>query len=77
MTVEELREEAKKLGYKIIKVNPPRVAQYQRCRDCKYLTGDKHTIGIECMHPTREFRTRTAHFKYPSAKACKLYERED
>ena len=76
MTVAELRKEAKKLGYKIIKVNPPRVAKYQKCRDCKYLTGEKSTIGIECMNPDKRFRTKTAHFKYPHTKACKLYERE-
>lgn len=77
MTVKELRAEARKLGYKIVKVNPPKVAKYDKCRDCKYLTGIKSTIGVECMNPTKEFKTNTAHFKYPHTKACKLFEREE
>lgn len=77
MTVEKLRKEARKLGYKIIKVNPPRVAKYNRCRDCKYLTGIESTIGVECMNENKQFRTKTARFKYPCAKACKLFERKE
>ena len=77
LTVAELRKEARKLGYKIIKVNPPRVAKYNRCRDCKWLNTDSHrSIGYECTHPTKEFRTSTAHFKYKHNKACKLYEKK-
>ncbi len=78
MTAEELRKEARKLGYKIVKVNPPRVAQYQRCKDCKWLDMNSHcSIGYECIHPTREFRTKTAKWKYSHTKACRLFERKE
>lgn len=76
-TVPELRAEAKRMGYKIIKVNPPRTANYIKCKDCKYLCGEKTNIGIECMHPTRKFRTRLAHYKPPANKACLQFERKD
>lgn len=78
MTVEELRAEARKLGYKIVKVNPPRVAKYDKCRDCKYLIGEKKSIGIECMNQDKQFHNSgTAHYKYPHTKACKLFERKE
>lgn len=76
-TVPELRAEAKRMGYKIIKVNPPRSAKYIKCKDCKYLCGKKTNIGIECMHPTRKFRTQLAHYKPPANKACLKFERKD
>jgi transcriptional regulator with XRE-family HTH domain len=76
-TVPELRAEAKRMGYKIIRVNPPRSAKYIKCKDCKYLCGKKTNIGIECMHPTRKFRTQLAHYKPPANKACLQFERKD
>lgn len=76
-TVPELRAEAKRMGYKIIKVNPPRTAKYIKCKDCKYLCGKKTNIGIECLHPTRKFRTQLAHYKPPANKACLKFERKD
>lgn len=77
MTVQELREEAEKLGYRIIKVNPPRVAKYIKCKDCVYLTGEKTQIGIMCMNPNKTFKTSTAHYKYPHAKACMKFKRKE
>lgn len=77
MTVTELREEAKKLGYRLIKINPPRIAKYQKCRDCRYLVGKKTQIGVECMNPYKTFKTSTAHYKYPHAKACMKFESKE
>lgn len=75
MTVEELREEANKLGYIIIKRNPTRIAKYQKCGQCKYLTGEVKSIGIRCMNPDKVFQNdSTAPYKYKCQKACKLFE---
>lgn len=46
-----------------------------KCNQCKYLSDEKCTIGRKCLHPTKVFHTSTAHWKYPSCKACKLFEK--
>lgn len=75
MNVSELRAEAKKLGYTIIKTNPPRVAKYRKCQDCKWLdTEHRCSIGYKCTNPDKYFRTKTAMWKYKHTKSCKLFE---
>ena len=44
---------------------------YERCRDCKWLSDEKHSIGFRCVAPGKVWKSTTAMFKYPSAKACK------
>ena len=57
------------------------------CRDCKWLTGERTSNGIECMNPENqakweermtlwmgEFRMPNAGWKHPSANACKRFE---
>lgn len=48
-----------------------------KCNQCKYLSDEKCTIGRKCIHPTKLFHTSTACWKYPSCKACKLFEEKD
>ena len=63
---------------------------HEKCRDCKWLTGKRSSIGIECMQPDNqkkwnekeEVRRRAniyfvkvvARYRQPSAKACKRFE---
>ena len=44
-----------------------------KCRDCVYYTGNKTSLGIECMHPQRTFRSKKAHFRQPDDN-CKHWE---
>ena len=79
MTIEELRKEAEKLGYVVVKkqVSRYKPATYNKCKDCKHWKGEKRSIGRECLHPTKEFmNSETAHYKYSSQKACKLFEED-
>ena len=48
--------------------------RYKKCKQCKWLTGEKKVIGIECMNPVKHFRSHTAHYKQPTGLACKLFE---
>ena len=41
-----------------------------KCRECAYLSGEKHSIGIECKCPYKIFRTKLSHIKQPSGQAC-------
>ena len=80
LTVQELREEARKLGYKIVKVYPPRVSKYNKCKDCIWLDmqGEKTVIGYECKCIYKHFNNpTTAHYKAPSGKACKCFKATD
>ena len=48
------------------------------CRDCKYLSKERVSyIGNECINPNKRFRGSTAKWKYPSAKACLMFEGKD
>lgn len=80
MTIYELRKEAKKQGYKLVRLTPsekPKKADYEKCRDCKWLNTENHCcIGYECVCPHKWFRTQTAMWKYKHNKACKYFERE-
>ena len=52
----------------------------KKCGDCKWLCGDKSTVGIACLHPDRPFQpnsSRVAHYKYKTSKACKRFERRE
>ena len=51
-----------------------------KCGDCKWLCGNKSTVGIACLHPDRPFyllASDVAKFKYKSTKACKRFERKE
>lgn len=47
-----------------------------RCYHCRFFNGEKSTVGIACTNPMKEWRTRTAKYKQPSMKACKMFERK-
>ena len=52
----------------------------KKCGDCKWLCGDKSTVGIACLHPDRPFQPNSssvAHYKYKTSKACKRFEKEE
>lgn len=46
------------------------------CRDCKYLNGEKSSVGIACTNPNKAFRSRTAKFKQKATAACKMFEQK-
>lgn len=51
-----------------------------KCGDCKWLCGNKSTVGIACLHPDRPFyllASDVAKFKYKSTRACKRFERKE
>ena len=58
-----------------------------KCKDCRWLTGEKKTIGVGCENPENkekwekrkwlwkgEYRMPCAMYKQPSALACKKFE---
>ena len=54
-----------------------------KCGDCRYLTGEKTTIGIECLEPRNQWkwgkkrpnnRWNCARYKYPSTPACTKFQ---
>ena len=47
-----------------------------RCYHCRFFNGEKSSVGIACTNPIKEWRTRTAKYKQPSMKACKMFERK-
>ena len=63
---------------------------YLRCKDCKWLIGERKKVGIECMQPDNQekwaYKTLllekagafypkvVARYKPPTSKACKRYE---
>lgn len=52
----------------------------KKCGDCKWLCGNKSTVGIACLHPDRPFQPNSssvAHYKYKSSRACKRFERRE
>ena len=61
-----------------------------KCKDCKWLTGQKNIRGIECMNPVLqekwnkaktlwmgELRKDSARYKQGSALACKKFEAKE
>lgn len=80
MTIDEIRAEAEKLGYHVVKnraSSNPNMGK-KKCRDCVWLDmSEKCTIGYECKNTIKYFRTWTAKYKYASSPCCKLFaERE-
>lgn len=49
--------------------------KYDCCRDCKYLSNTKSSIGYLCEHPAKHFRTGISCWKPKATKACKQFER--
>lgn len=63
------------------------MTEEHKCKECRWLTGERKSIGVECMQPDKqekwnnaktlwmgEFRRDTARYKQPNAPACKKYE---
>lgn len=61
-----------------------------KCKDCKWLTGQKNIRGVECMNPKLqekwnkaktlwmgELRKDTARYKQRNAPACKKFEAKE
>lgn len=59
-----------------------------KCGQCKWLAGERHSIGIECLQPENQkkwngldkfnpFGTCVARYKYPSTRACLRFEEKD
>ena len=53
------------------------IADYDKCKDCKWLSENTKSIGRECVNPNRKWRTDVARWHAPSAKACKAFERKE
>ena len=51
-----------------------KLSTYKCCRDCKWLSTERCTVGRLCVNPRKEFRTGMACWKNPANKACKLFE---
>lgn len=65
-------------------------ANYAKCKDCKWLTGRRSKVGVECMQPDNQkkwaqqaelnkksgafYTDVVAKYKAPTAKACTKYE---
>lgn len=47
---------------------------YRKCRDCKWLSNEKSCVGRKCVNPDRKWKSNTAMWHQPSAKACKAFE---
>ena len=48
-----------------------------KCGNCKWLGKRTHRFYRSCTNPKKKFRTPTAHLKYNSTIACKLFEETD
>ena len=53
----------------------------KRCRDCRYLCGEKTVIGIECRNPMLQrkwsgayYKDRLPQYKYPHQAACSKFQ---
>lgn len=46
----------------------------KKCKDCKYLSDEKASIGRRCVCPTKEWKYRSAQWKQPCGRACKKFE---
>lgn len=42
------------------------------CGSCKWLNGEKTSVGIECTCPDKVWRSRVAKYHYKTTKACKM-----
>lgn len=65
--------------------------KYHRCRECKWLIGERTSVGIECMQPDNQkkwlqkeelrkskfYPKVVARYKHPSGKACKRFEQKE
>ena len=50
-----------------------KLSTYKCCRDCKWLSTERCTVGRLCVHPNKEFLTKVSMWKNPANKACKLF----
>ena len=63
------------------------VEDEHKCKECKWLTGERTSVGVECMQPDKqekwnktpmlwagELRRNVARYKQPSALVCKKFE---
>lgn len=53
-----------------------------KCGSCRYGTPTKFSSKgemsyVDCGHPEKVFRTKVAHLKQRTEKACKKYERSE
>ena len=46
---------------------------YNKCGQCKWLNGEKSSVGIECTNPEKHWRNRTSKYHYNHTKACKMF----
>lgn len=48
----------------------------KKCKDCRWLTGERSVIGIECQNPARanKWRTGISHIKHPTEPSCIDFE---
>lgn len=50
------------------------MSENNKCKECKWLTMERHTIGHRCENPNKDFYTDLSMFKGPCGYACKLFE---
>lgn len=46
---------------------------HEKCRDCKWLSKEKSSIGRKCVAPNKVYKHYYSAFKQPCAKACKRF----
>ena len=52
------------------------MSENKKCRDCKYLSVERHVIGRRCVNPNKDFLTDLSMFKDGGTYACKLFEQK-
>jgi len=45
-----------------------------KCGQCRFLNGEKKSIGYGCTNPARTWRSNTAMYHQKSTKACKMFQ---
>ena len=66
------------------------MTEEHKCKECRWLTGERKSRGVECMQPDKqekwnkakslwmgEFRRDNARYKQPNAPACKKFEAKE
>ena len=48
-------------------------AIYKKCGQCRFLNGEKSSVGIECTCPDKVWRHRTSKYHYKHTRACKMF----
>jgi Holliday junction resolvase RusA-like endonuclease len=61
------------MGQEKISATGTEKAFYKKCGQCRWLNGEKSSVGIACTHPEKVWRSRTSKYHYSHTKACKMF----